>query len=849
MEQKAHSDDDDIPALASFYPSEKYPFIMSDQQPTGNSWNAPVGDPPIFGAPSNVTAGGLINTPAGGLTKAPSGTTVGNFPAAGTPATTAGFTSTPIAPIPASTGAFATGNSHVAAPGKAYAPAEGPTNAPTGGLPHAFFIPAGSSLSIPLQSMPQLQQPSPYAASPSPGRAILPAPIMPTHVMVPSSQPLAPPPPPPLPAQNWYTSTTPARVATPLPAFTTMPQRLPSNLPEQPSFTQSTTPSPPPRRQPEPTPVDLSEEIPPPPPPRPVTQPYPCHPLIVDDSDILSKKSQRAIDWFSTEIGGRDLSRRFQGVVNPETTTSLDMTNDPVIFAHKFRSVFDALPSWALPLDQPGSGTQPSMPLRDERTPIRVAVLLRLLPELCVTRTAHKLRATVTVPTVDNCQIPRPAADLTATDLLRVFVHEFTEPGQSKITALAVRSQLHLLPGDSWMSAAHRTLMHTRAAHVQYYKPHAMEETYYWRTVTGGQLEDHCRRVIGVLNPSDTNPFEPILFNLRKSIRDDLNKRALSEGQLLEDHMVNRGIIAHNIYGRFLEDISDLSNLYTFPPAVHSQLNPQRPPPRGRSQRFSAVASNRHSRSPTPPVRDIFHVQSAVATSSASAFQAHPSAKGKRKRSFTERGTAIVNTFLDELSDDDPQESSSALPNEDAHQPSDVSHRHVDQDGDTQETADDLSAFANKPASRRGKFGTPFIDGSSSRPRRRPKPLPTTQFPSALGRKPATSTGTTTPTTATSTLPVPAMATTNTPSPQDILPTKDAHPQVVRRAIIRRRVCFYFAYGLSCPQNPCKYLHETSDIPYAWYRSAVSPNASRAVIAAMLHTEEAYGPQDYHDLD
>ena len=250
----------------------------------------------------------------------------------------------------------------------------------------------------------------------------------------------------------------------------------------------------------------------------------------MDETGPFSKDTQRINGWFVTDIGGRDLSRRFKGVVNPETTTSLDMTNDPVIFAEQSRVRFAGLPSWELPADQPGRGDQPSMPVKDERTPGRVAVLLRLLPDHCLTKKTQEQNAVVTVPTIDNSQVCRPSTAATATDLLRVFVYEVTEPGQSKITAPAVRKELNLLRGESWMTAANRTLMHTRAASVQYYKPHAMEETYYWRSVAGDQLQDHCEKIIGVLNPSDTNPFHPVLFNLCSAIQNDFNRRELNEG-------------------------------------------------------------------------------------------------------------------------------------------------------------------------------------------------------------------------------------------------------------------------------------------------------------------------------
>ena len=54
--------------------------------------------------------------------------------------------------------------------------------------------------------------------------------------------------------------------------------------------------------------------------------------------------------------------------VNHKTVTSLDRTNDPVIFAEHFRTGFAGRPSWTLLADQPWLGDQPSMPVKNERT-------------------------------------------------------------------------------------------------------------------------------------------------------------------------------------------------------------------------------------------------------------------------------------------------------------------------------------------------------------------------------------------------------------------------------------------------------------------------------------------------
>ena len=372
------------------------------------------------------------------------------------------------------------------------------------------------------------------------------------------------------------------------------------------------------------------------------------------------------------------------------------------------------------------------------------------------------------------------------------------------------------------MPAAHRTLVHTRAANVQYYKPHAMEDTYYWRTVAGDQLEDHRERIIGALNPSDKKPLHPVLFKFRSAIRDDLNRRPLSEGPLLlprrQDRQRHHG--SHHIF-EFLQTNAHLSPLYSPILTGGSQpRSPSRTPIRSPRPRFSAIASDRRSRHPISPMRDIFRAQSAVNSPTAAAAHSHPSSKGKRKRYFDDRISAIISAIRSEFSDDDSQDSSPESPS-DSTQPCDVPHNDDDQDRDPQELANDLSAFAKKPGSRPGKFGTPFIDGSF-RSHSQPKLSGPTQFTPVMALKLAASKGTTssaitTPTTSvpTSAKPDSAPPTTNQPA-KYILTTQDAPSVIIRHALIKIRVCFYFAYGLSCPYDPCKYLHEASDIPYTY---------------------------------
>ena len=639
-------------------------YSMSNQQPTGSSWNFPAGKTPYRGAPSHAQTGGYANiapgatynsqgtgttasatfqpapapqrgptiaqpgpsyTPAhpgaayapatsgAAYAPAPSGTTYAPAPpgAAYAPAPAgASYASAPAgatyAPAPpgAAYAPAPAGASYASAPaGATYAPAPpGAAYAPA--PPGASYAPAPSGVAYAPAPSGATYAPAPpgaaYAPAPPgasyapatsgatyapapPGAAYAPAPPGATYAPAPAPYAPAPSrttytPPPPGPAYQLGTTTTASGYTyqPPPPQYSQPPLAFP---PAQPPTTTWQSPPRPPSQATRPVQpremIDLSD-VPPPPPPRPA---YQAHAPIMDDTGLFSKDTQRIVDRFVEEIGGRDLSRRFKGVANHEVITSLDMTNDPVIFAEQFRTGFASPPQWALPADQPGIGDQPSMPVKDERTPVRVAVLLKLLPPNCLTKKAHERNTVVNVPTIDISQIRRHAADLTATDLLRVFVQEMTESGQSKLTAREVRKQLHLLPGESWMPAAHRTLLHTRAASVQSYKPHAMEDTYYWRSITGDQLQDHCERVIGVLNPSDSNPFHPVLYSLRSAIRKNLNSRALNEGQLLTRQMVDRGTATQAIYGDFLQELSQLSHMYSPPLIRASQTDgPSRTP-------------------------------------------------------------------------------------------------------------------------------------------------------------------------------------------------------------------------------------------------------------------------------
>ena len=132
---------------------------------------------------------------------------------------------------------------------------------------------------------------------------------------------------------------------------------------------------------------------------------------------------------------------------------------------------------------------------------------------------------------------------------------------------------------------------------------------------------------------------------------------------------------------------------------------------------------------------DIYGIQFTAALSLVVATQLNFSSKRKRKRLFTEKVTAFTNALQIEFSNDDSEDSQSINPNDDAHQPSDVSHH---QDDGTQKTDSALYAFANKPWSRPVRFGitlstaplfTHTVDPNRSQPPRLHSLLDATSTP------------------------------------------------------------------------------------------------------------------------
>ena len=137
-----------------------------------------------------------------------------------------------------------------------------------------------------------------------------------------------------------------------------------------------------------------------------------------------------------------------------------------------------------MPLDTAYIGFPPQLS-REALTPLRVAVLKKIIPRRCSTMLAVECNKTIVGPHVDGRQIPKPGHSLTAPEILRTFAKESTISGQS---ACVAREMLRIMTpnkGQAWFTAGRRVQAHTLAANVQSHAPYLVEEAYYFRTVDG----------------------------------------------------------------------------------------------------------------------------------------------------------------------------------------------------------------------------------------------------------------------------------------------------------------------------------------------------------------------------
>ena len=210
------------------------------------------------------------------------------------------------------------------------------------------------------------------------------------------------------------------------------------------------------------------------------------------------------------------------------------------------------------------NGTAPASPQRDGLSDMRVAVLMRLLPDSLMVKMAFANNHSTCVPTIDGREVVKLAEDLTITEWMRVFLRETTISETSKVTAQHTLERLEVEWGEGWAVAARVVLLHKRAAMVDPNRPFLLEEDYVWKVLSQTDAMGVCRRIVGMVAPHDIDKFEAPLYDVQAQWG-SLRAFPVNTGQLLDRTIELRGIKACGIFNKFVENINMRSSDFSDP--------------------------------------------------------------------------------------------------------------------------------------------------------------------------------------------------------------------------------------------------------------------------------------------
>ena len=147
--------------------------------------------------------------------------------------------------------------------------------------------------------------------------------------------------------------------------------------------------------------------------------------------------------------------------------------------------------------------------------------------------------------------------------------------------------------------------------------------------------------------------------------------------------------------------------------------------------------------------------------------------------------------------------------------------------GSTAEYEPQVAAFDNRAASKPGATGTPFQNKPQKRVRRSSGSGSDASLESSSRAPKTRRTGS---------------AAASPLSDEEELPEPNDSPEVIFKAVKRRKVCFFYATGVKCPHNGggrrCLFKHDDPIITYGYYATQQPPTREEVANLAMLR---AYG--------
>eukprot|EP00752_Nemacystus_decipiens_P015642 g13959.t1 len=290
-------------------------------------------------------------------------------------------------------------------------------------------------------------------------------------------------------------------------------------------------------------------------------------------------------------------SQQYEGPpaqASSQASTILAVKENPVCFADAVIDAFAQESGGVLSLSSddrtfhPVTGIRVVHPVADWLTPIRMEILLDLLPASLGTVTTYNAARgqEVMIHDLRGGKRSVPHHLVTVRDILRLVVEEEYPKHSTRNAAALAFDGLSLLQKESWLALSDRLVRYYRASTVDPAMPQASEDNLFWSQLSAEQLALIQEKMIRICISSDVDRStkDAHLEVNRDKYEPELERMPIIKHELDLPHMRQTGTFVKGIYTQFSHTLSKDAGKY---------LPVQSPKPSARSTDVNSLKSNR----------------------------------------------------------------------------------------------------------------------------------------------------------------------------------------------------------------------------------------------------------------
>ena len=244
--------------------------------------------------------------------------------------------------------------------------------------------------------------------------------------------------------------------------------------------------------------------------------------------------------------------------LGPSTQGERTLANSAVLFQNHVSQILATTDDgvFALPQDSPENPVWRTRAdaLTSKCRELLTDLLADYLPTYCLMTESQP----VGVYRISGQCEPTQVRYVTATDWLRLLVHEELLHLKAKHAALEALDSITTKPDESWISATARLVSAFRTTRIDPDRPHVTEATFFWRYVSEHDLKELMERLAHLLVSSELERFgvDAIMNIFVTEASDTLRTNSVEPQCPMGYNMRMRGTESHDLFDRYATMLS-----------------------------------------------------------------------------------------------------------------------------------------------------------------------------------------------------------------------------------------------------------------------------------------------------